>query len=317
MIDMHERPLFDIQLFGEGAGGGDGGTGAGMSGESPAGQESAAPAQPQTKGAKRSSLAEVRYGKQEAPAAGEQTEPAQPATPDREATWQSMIRGDYKDLFEAQIRDIVGKRLKATEETVRRFGELEPVLDLLARKYGVDSKDIKGLGKAIEEDDSFYEDEALEQGLTVQQLKEKRKMLRENAALRQQLQEQTRREQADRQYAQWVREGEALKRIYPGFDLRKEVQDEGFRQLLRSGVPLQTADEVVHKDEIIPAVMHVAAQEAEQRVADSVRAGRLRPAEGAMGGHSSAITKSDVSQLTRADRDEIDRRVARGERIMF
>ncbi|MBR5093859.1 MAG: hypothetical protein IK095_02065, partial [Oscillospiraceae bacterium] len=118
MIDMHERPLFDIQLFGEGAGGGDGGTGAGMSGESPAGQESAVPAQPQTKGAKRSSLAEVRYGKQEAPAAGEQTEPAQPATPDREATWQSMIRGDYKDLFEAQIRDIVGKRLKATEETV-------------------------------------------------------------------------------------------------------------------------------------------------------------------------------------------------------
>lgn len=306
--------LFDIQLFGEGAGGGDGGTGAGTAGATPAGQTAAAPVQPQ-KGVKSNPLADVKYGKQEeaVPAAGEQTAQAD----DRKAKFEALIKGEYKDLYDERIQDTIQKRLKGQSEIVGKYNSLAPVLDLLESKYGVNAGDADALAKAIEEDESFYEDEALERGLTVAQVKEIRKMQRENAQLKAQMERVNTKEQADRLYAAWMEQAEKVKQIYPSFDLQTELADEQFRALLRSNVPIQTAFEVLHKDEIIPAAMNVTAKKIQEKTANDIRSGQRRPAEGAMGGRSAVVTKSDVSQLTKADRAEINRRVARGEKIVF
>lgn len=306
--------LFDIQLFGEGAGGGDGGTGAGAAGATPAGQTAAAPVQPQ-KGVKSNPLADVKYGKQEeaVPAAGEQTVQAD----DRKAKFEALIKGEYKDLYDERIQDTIQKRLKGQAEIVGKYNSLSPVLDLLESKYGVNAGDAEALAKAIEEDESFYEDEALERGLTVAQVKEIRKMQRENAQLKAQMERVNTKEQADRLYAAWMEQSEQVKQIYPSFDLQTELQNEQFRALLRSNVPIQTAFEVLHKDEIIPAAMNVTAKKIQEKTANDIRSGQRRPAEGAMGGRSAVVTKSDVSQLTKADRAEINRRVARGEKIVF
>ncbi len=306
--------LFDIQLFGEGAGGGDGGTGAGAAGATPAGQTAAAPVQPQ-KGVKSNPLADVKYGKQEeaVPAAGEQTVQAD----DRKAKFEALIKGEYKDLYDERIQDTIQKRLKGQSEIVGKYNSLAPVLDLLESKYGVNAGDADALAKAIEEDESFYEDEALERGLTVAQVKEIRKMQRENAQLKAQMERVNTKEQADRLYAAWMEQAEKVKQIYPSFDLQTELADEQFRALLRSNVPIQTAFEVLHKDEIIPAAMNVTAKKIQEKTANDIRSGQRRPAEGAMGGRSAVVTKSDVSQLTKADRAEINRRVARGEKIVF
>lgn len=306
-------PLFDIQLFGEGAGGAGGGTGGGDAGGAPAaGQNGAAVAQPQ-QGVKGNSLASVQYGKQDnAPAAAEQIN-----TDERTAKFEELIKGEYKDLYDARVQNTIRQRLKGNEETVQRYNALAPVLDLLAGKYGVKADDIESLTKAIEDDETFYEDEALEKGLTVEQVKAIRKMERENAQLREQMEQQKNREFAEAQVAEWARQAEAVKQIYPSFDLQAEANNEQFVNLLRSNVPVQTAYEVIHKDEIIPAAMQFTAQKVTEKVANSVRAGQRRPAEGAMASTSAVLTKSDVSQLTRADREEIARRVARGEKIRF
>ncbi|MBR1567093.1 MAG: hypothetical protein IJ649_10045, partial [Oscillospiraceae bacterium] len=262
-------PYFDIQLFGEGAGGGDGGTGNGAAGAAPAGQTAAAPAQPQRPGAKDNPLAAVKYGKQDdAPAAGEPVV----AETDRNAKFEALIKGEYKDLYEQRVRDTIKSRLKGNEETVAKYNQLAPMLDLLAGKYGVDASDIAALSKAIEDDESFYEDEALERGLTVQQVKEIRKMQRENKELKAQMEQAQTKQQADALYAAWMQQAEGVKQVYPSFDLSAELQDEQFRALLRSNVPLQTAFEVVHKDEILPAAMQYTAQQVTQKVANSVRA---------------------------------------------
>lgn len=307
--------VFDIQLFGEGAGGGDGGTGGGAQGAgAPAGQAAAAVVQPQT-GRKSNPLANVQYGVQEntVPAAGEQST----AADDRNAQFEALIKGEYKDLYDARVQDTIQKRLKSTNETVSKFNALAPTLELLAGKYGVDKGDIEALTKAIEEDETFYEDEALERGLTVQQVKEIRKMQRENAALKAQMEQEQTQQKADALYAAWMQQSEALKKLYPSFDLQAELQNEQFRALLKSNVPIQTAFEVIHKDEILPAAMSVTAQKIQEKTANNIRSGQKRPAEGAMGGRAAVVTKSDVSQLTRADREEINRRVARGEKIRF
>ena len=294
-----------IQLFGEG-----GGTGGGDAGGAPAGAASAEVAPPQQQGAK-NPLADVQYGKQAEPAA------EVPKIPDRNAEFEALIKGEYKDLYDAKVQDTIQKRLKNSAETVNRYNALTPVLQMLGDKYGVDANDADALSKAIEEDSSFYEDEAMEKGLTVEQLKEIKKMERENNALRAEMQERQTREQADALYADWMGQAEQVKQVYPGFDLEGEMQNEQFRNLLRSNVPIKTAYEVIHKDEILPAAMQFTAKKVSEKITNSIKAGQNRPAEGAMGAGSSVVVKSDVSQLTKADIEEINRRVARGERISF
>lgn len=289
-------PLFCIQIFAEG-GGGDGGTGAAA-----AGQSEAAPAQPQ----------DVVYGVQEESPKAEIKQPE-----DRNAQFDALIKGEYKEAYEQRLKDTVARRLKGTEETVARYNALAPTLDLLAGKYGVDVDDVEGLAKAIQEDESYYEDEALDLGISVQQVKEMRRMRRENAELKAQMEEQNTRQQADALYASWLQQAETVKQVYPSFDLQAELQNEAFRNLLRSHIPVQTAFEVIHHDEILPAAMQYTAKKVEEKVANNVRAGKNRPAEGAMKSHSAAVYKSDVSQLTDADMAEINRRVMRGERIRF
>ena len=142
-------------------------------------------------------------------------------------------------------------------------------------------------------------------------------MQRENAALKAQMDAQKNQEAANALYAAWMQQAEQVKTVYPKFDLASELQSEQFRALLRSNVPVQTAYEVVHKDEIIPAAMHFTAQKIQEKTLNNVRAGMNRPAEGAMAAQGAVQLKSDVSQLTRADREEIARRVARGEKIRF
>ena len=304
-------PMFlNLQLFAEGAGGGDGGTGS----EGATGATVTA-AGSQTKGVKSNPLADVKYGIQEeaTPAAKVEATP----TEDRNAKFEALIKGEYKDLYDAKMQDTIQKRLKGQKETVDRYNELTPTLEILAKKYGVDATDVKALNKAIEEDDSYFEEEALEKGITVEQLKEIRKMERENADLKRQMAEQTRKDNAAQQYATWMRQAEDAKKTYPTLNLDVETQNPQFRQLLLSGVDVGTAYLVVHKDEVIPAAMQYTAKTVEQKLTNKVIANGARPSENGNSSQSATVVKSDVSQLSKADRQEIIRRVQRGEKIRF
>ena len=271
-------PLFDLQLFAE-----DGAAGTG-------GQETAALARLQT-GAERSSSPAGQEGG--TPDAGEHRD----AAADRAARFESLIKGEYKDLYDKRVQETIQKRLKGSAGIVQKYRELGPALELLGRRYGVDATDPEALRRAIQEDAPASGDE------------EESKAPEQTETLRQ--------ERARRQLSDWLRQAEVTKSRYPSFDLQQEARDPRFRSLLRSGVPLQTAFEVLHQQEILPAAMAYSARRAEERMADSVIAGQLRPAEGAMGGQSPVLSKRDVRHLTRAERDEIDRRVARGEKIRF
>lgn len=123
--------------------------------------------------------------------------------------------------------------------------------------------------------------------------------------------------QAGMQYALWTRQAEEAQRLYPSLDLGVEAKNPQFRQLLRAGVDVGSAYLVVHKDDILPAAMQHAARVVEQKLAGKLQAGSARPAENAMTSQAPALTKSDVTQLTRADREEIRRRAIRGEKIRF
>ena len=306
--------ILDLQLFAEGTGG-DGGTGA----EGATGATATA-AVSQTKGVKSNPLANVVYGKQ-----AEETAPAaevvENPTEDRKAKFEALIKGEYKDLYDERMQDTVQKRLKGSKENEAelnsKLNALNPVLEILAKKHGVDATNIEALIKAIEDDDSYFEEEALEKGMTVEQLKEIRKMEKENADLKRQMEEQNRKENANKLYAQWMEQADKAKTVYPSFDLREEMQNPQFVDLLRSNVDVRTAYEVIHKDEIIAGAMQFTAKKVEQNITNKIIANGARPAENGNSSQGASVTKSDVSQLTKADRAEIARRVARGEKISF
>ena len=307
----------NLCLFGEGAAtGSDGGTvAAATTGEA------AAAAVPQTKGDK-NPLAKVLYGKQDAQAANVQTRVTDSdgktaESVDRNAEFEKLIKGEYKDLYDARVQDTLQKRLKSTKETVDKYNALTPILELLGKKYGVDASNTDALSRAIEEDDSYYEEEAMQKGISVEQLKFIKKMERENADLKRQMQEQNIKDRAARLYSDWMKQAEQVKTVYPSFDLESELKNSKFSELLRSNVDVRTAYEVIHKDEIIPAAMQFAAKEVERKIAGNIMANGARPSENGTNAQSAAVVKSDVSQLSKDDILEIQRRVARGERVSF
>ena len=308
-------PMLSLQLFAEGAGGAGAGAGDGGTAQGQGATEAAA--LPQTKGAKSNPLANVKYGIQEEAAPAAEVQNTTVAQPDRNAEFEKLIKGEYKDLYDARVQDTIQKRLKSSKETVDRYNALSPTLEMLGKKYGVDATDIEALNRAIEEDNSFYEEEALEKGISVQQLKEIRKMERENASLKAQMEEAQRQENGKKLYAAWMQQADEAKKVYPSFDMRTEMNNPKFVDLLRSNIDVRTAYEVLHKDEIIPAAMQFTAQAVESKLAKKIASNGARPSENGMSSQSAAVVKSDVSQLSKADRAEIIRRVQRGEKIRF
>ena len=142
-------------------------------------------------------------------------------------------------------------------------------------------------------------------------------MERENADLKAQMEEAQRQENGKKLYAQWMQQADEAKKVYPSFDIKAEMNNPKFVDLLRSNIDVRTAYEVLHKDEIIPAAMQFTAQTVESKLAKKIASNGARPTENGMSSQSAAVVKSDVSQLSKEDRAEIIRRVQRGEKIRF
>lgn len=308
-----DKLVLNLRLF-EGDGSGEGAVSAGT------GENTAAAGQ--TKG--RNPLAAVRYGKQ---AEAEEVQDATVQEPDtlvttksaeeRAAEFEQLIKGDYKDLFDSRVQNIVQNRLKSSKAAEEQLNGLRPVLDLLSSKYGVDATNIEALSKAVDSDNSFWEDEAAKEGMTVEQLKEMHRMRRENEQFRRAQEEIERQKGIQQIQAKWNQESEETKRFYPSFDFEAETQNSSFIDLLKAGVDVKTAYEVVHKDDIIGGAMQFTAQEVKQKVVNDIQARGKRPAENGISSQAGVVTKKDVNSLTRKDREEIERRVMRGERISF
>jgi hypothetical protein len=123
----------------------------------------------------------------------------------------------------------------------------------------------------------------------------------------------------DQQLATWSRQEEETKQYFPQFDLKDELNSETgerFLQMLQSGVDVKTAYQVIHMDELIGGAMAYAANGVRQQTVNNIRARGLRPAENGSGNSSLGInTHFDISKSTKAERDEIARRVMRGETV--
>lgn len=251
-----------------------------------------------------------------ASAAEMQTPQAQESPENLEAEWEGLIKGKYKSLFQRDTQNIVQKRFKNTDEIVKKFNEISPMLDLLAaNKYNVKAGDIKALAAAIEADDDLYEQEALEEGTTPKELRQRKTLQRQNQDLMRELNQRKEADFARQQMDQWEQQAALARQTYPNLDLNTEAKNPQFRQLLQAGVDVGTAYMVIHKDDVLAGAMQHTAKKVEEKLTNKIIANGTRPSENGMASQSAAVTKSDPSLFTREERRALARRAASGERI--
>lgn len=309
----------NLKLF-DGEGGGDA-TGAGSStggetGEAQAGITTSQGTAPGKKSESKKPI--VLYGKQpedkkpdDAQQGNDvQTATAQAKTPEQlRAEYDALRKGEYKQFFDAEIQNIINKRFREMKTLETQLASMSPIIDLLSEKYGTD--EVNELASRLRQDS--LQDLADAAGMTIEQYEKIMKIRQENKMLRERQKTLELEQKLNAQVQKWQQEAELLKNKYPQFDLKTELQNEQFMSLLKAGITVEAAYTVCHMDEIITGT----AKQAQQNLAENIKAKGNRPKENATQVTPGIIIKSDPRNLTREDRAEIARRVMRGEEIKF
>ena len=272
----------------------------------------------------------VKFGKQDQPAAaggqqanppdaGEESKKGVETTSDtleeKRKAFRALVDGEYKDQYTEDTQRIIDRRFRETKNLETQLSQQKPILDMLMQRYKIADGDLGKLTQAIENDNAYWSQAAEEAGMSVEQYKQFQKLQRENAQLLQAQRRSQSQQAAQQQLQKWYQEAEAMKADYPDFDLGRESQDPQFLSMLRSGVPVKLAYEVLHMDEIKSTVAQTTAQKTEKQVVEGIRAKGARPAENGTSSQSGFVVKDDPAKWTKKDRAEIVRRVQRGEQI--
>ena len=320
-------PAVDLQLFAEG--GGDGAAAAGGDGAAPAAEEKAASAPAQGKG-REAAAAEVdemlspaeEPGAEEDAAEGEKQDgAADKSGADPEAhrkAFGELMRGEYNREFGEMI---VQATQKAYDSILNEQGPVGRILNALGQKYGTAPGDYEALAAAVEggvvKDDAYYEDMAMKKGISVQLAKEMDALESENAKHR--AAEQQRAEAAKMEAIQqeWDAAAERIRAEDPGFDIKTARADPDFAQMLKLGVKMEDAYKARYFDDIMARRTTQTAKTVEKGVEARIRQRGARPAENGTNPGGAAVLKTDVSKLTPAQCEELERRAMRGQIITF
>lgn len=236
---------------------------------------------------------------------------------DLDAEFEQLISGKFKEQFGARVQDTVQRRFKNNANFEKQLNDYRDALAPLAAGLGVDVSDVKGLKTAIENNDGLYAQIAEEQGMTPEQVKE-HLQLKADAQKGREMQREILRQQERREmFAQWDNQAEALKEIFPSFNLESEFQNQDFMDNLELVKDVNRAFYLTHMDDILSGAMEMSAKNAKEQTVKAIQQKASRPAENAMSSQPAVIRKDDPSKMTAEERRIVAEKVRRGEKIVF
>ena len=248
-------------------------------------------------------------------AADTTAEEGQVAADNPEESFEDLIKGKFKKDYDERVSEAIKdriKNIKKSEETLEKYSIAHK---LLAKHYGINEDDAEALSKAIQDDDAFYENEAMASGMDTVTFKTVEQTRLENEQLKAYKESIERKAEADKIINRWNEQAQTAKQMYPSLDLQAEMQNDDFKNLLKAGVDVKAAFEVIHKDEIMAGFGQHVAKTVEQKVINKVKSGAARPQENGVSGNGGALAKTSVENLTDKQIMELINRSARGERI--
>lgn len=321
---MSDNRFMMLQFFADGASGGDGGEGAASTGDNAAdaGRDLEALGVPREFAQRHRQRMEKKRGK------------AEPKTQQDAGTSDSISRsatapserepegGEGKDdawdaFFSKQenkdkLQQMMAKRGKAATEATNaanaQMEKLSPMLRILGEKYGIKpgddgSFDLDAISEAVTKDDSYFEDKALEMGVSVDVA---RKLEQADALEQQQKQAEEKAKRAaflQEHFNRVQEQAKAVQEIIPGFDLNQAMQDPEFVRRTAPGmIPADEAYIGMHYKEILKQQAADIARRSKQAAAANVAAGGSRPRENGSSAMAAVSATPDMRNMSREQR---------------
>lgn len=339
---MNENFKLNLQLFGgEGAGASGAGEGGG---EGTTGENATAAAEqrlrelgvPEAKIRKHASKVASKMPTQTAQTADvapkEETNVESATTeekPTTEDTKDSPKRMSWDDImkdpeYNKEMQAVVRSRLKSEKSAEEVLGKMAPAIEVMARKYGLDPKnvDYDALAKAVDNDDAYYEDKALEMGVSVETAKKVDQMERNTAREKAQNERTLQEQMIQQHFASLERQAEAMRKVYPNFDLRKELQNPSFARMTAPGkgiMSVEDAYKAVHHDELQIAGMQITAQKTAEKISNAIQSGSRRPDESGASSQAPSVSTFNYRNASREQREALKKQIreaaARGEKV--
>lgn len=247
-------------------------------------------------------------------------EKTEPTTHSRMSWDEIMADPEYNKQMQATIK----ARLKTAGAAQEALDKMTPALEVLARKHGLDpaNPDYDALAKAINDDDAYYEEKALEMGVSLETAKRLDQQERNDARQEREKERTLQQQMYDDHFRKLEQQGEALKKVFPKFDLRTELQNPVFARMLAPGQGIMSVEDAyyaVHRKEIDAARSQVIAQQTTQKISNAIQAGSRRPDENGTSGQSASVTTFDYSRASREQRNALKAQIraaaARGEKL--
>lgn len=323
------RKLF-LQLFGDGAvaaaPSGDGGASGSESADYTAGDVLEDGTQVDKRLAERLNAQRKRnpnrfQAKQVAPV---QTESASEASveakqPSIDDEWAEAKKGKYAEQYGRDVQAAIQERFKNQKDANDQLNNLKPMLDALIKKNGLADGDYEALSKHILDDDSLYEEEAERMGMTVGAYKDYKALEAEAEQARQMREQQEQNAMIQQHLESLARQGDELKKTFPGFDLKTELNNPQFRRMTapNGGLSVEQAYMALHYRDIMPQAVQTGVQRAQAQISASLQANASRPAEGAMRQSAALDTHIDPRNMSRQERQKLIERARRGEKIVL
>ena len=314
---MKKHKWLNLQLFAEGDGGGEGAA-TGVEAVDPGQQrllELGVPADKIRNRAKKAP-AKVPEGAVASPADQQKTEEQVAAAEPTEENPKSdaPTRMSWEDImkdpeYNKQMQAVVRSRLRSAKGAEETLQKMTPAFEVLARKHGLDPNNIDydALAKKINDDEQYYEDKALEMGVSID---EARKLdQKERNEVRQQRQEAITLEQQRFQehIASLEKQAEAMKTVFPKFDLRTELRNPVFARMTSpsGGVSVEDAYYAIHRKELQMATAQASAQATAKQISNAIQAGSRRPQENGTSGQAPSVTHFDYSKASKEQREAL------------
>lgn len=233
-----------------------------------------------------------------------EAKPAQ-AEPKAPTSWDDFFKDPQNNQ---RLQQMMSERVnRVGREQSEYMQKLSPALELLASRYGIEADDkgvydAEAISKAIQDDDSYYEQKAMDLGVDTETAKRISKLETENKRNEELLQRQQRDQQLRQHFMAMQQQAQDVQSIMPGFDLQAALNDPKFLQLTspEGGLTVKQALYALHGDEIQKQAVDALAQRARVDAANAIRSG-YRPREN--GSSSAAVSQTpNIKTMSRDER---------------
>lgn len=226
----------------------------------------------------------------------------QPMSPEERRAAYDRFKNEYKDLFGEDVQKQINRRYSQNQQLQQKLDSYAPLMDMLSAKYGVAADDVAAVMDALDKDTSFFEEQAMKEGMPVEKYKEFMRLQTKNRQMEAAQERSRNLRQQEQQYARWDAETVECKKLFPDFDFVSEVENNPhFLKLLGAGIDVISAYKAANFDKITQDMMAQTEKNTKKIVADNIRAGASRPVEAAASGGQVGKTSEDIMNMSTAE----------------